>query len=89
MAARGKFQSQAGSPGRSLQQLAERGGDYSQIKLLNSVSGSGSGCSEVIPVSLWAFSPGAFAVGMWLCLRTPQASAGVVLVSLEVLFNEF
>lgn len=67
---------------------AQRGGDDSQIKLINSVSGSGSGCSEVTPVMLWAFSPGAFAMGMWPCLCTPQASAGVVLVPLEVLFNE-
>lgn len=57
----------------------------SQIKLINSVSGSGSGCSAVL---LWVFSPGAYAMGMWLCLCTPQASAGVVLVLLEVLFNE-
>lgn len=57
MAARGKFQRQAESPGQSLQQLTQRGGDYSQIKLINSVSGSGSGCSEVTPcVAVGVFS---------------------------------
>lgn len=85
VAARGKFQRHAESPGQSLQQLTQCGGDYSQIKLINLVSGSGSGCSAVL---LWVFSPGAYAMGMWLCLCTPQASAGVVLVLLEVLFNE-